>query len=1073
MANTGCSRARELSLALPRPAVRDGLPDQDPMSLSKFFIHRPVATLLLMLGLVLVGVVAFELLPVAPLPQVDFPTIRIDADLPGASAETMASTVATPLERSLSDISGVSSMTSSSSLGTTSITLQFDLSRNIDAAAQDVQTAINAAGGKLPKALPSPPTYHKVNPADFTILSLVLTSDNVPLPEIDRYADDFIATQVSQIAGVGLVDFHGEQKPAIRVQINPDKIAQLGLSLEDVRTVLGASTVNGPKGNLDGPTRAVVVDATDQVFNADAYKNLTVGYKNGAPIRIADIGTAIDAAEDAKEAAWLQDKRTIIIDIHKQPGFNVVETIRRIKDRLPALTAALPPSVKLTIAGDRTQTIEASVRDVQVTLAITVCLVVLVIFLFLRNFWATIIPGIAIPLSLIATFGIMYLLGYSLDNLSLMGLTIAVGFVVDDAIVVIENIHRHVERGAPPQQAALEGTREVTFTVVSMTTSLIAVFIPVLFMSGIIGRLFREFAMTVSTAIVMSGLISLTVTPTMCARLIRRHRPGERGPVFQACESIFASMLRFYDRGLRAVLRHSAITLAVTVATLAATIYGYTIMPKGFFPDEDTGLILGVAEAAPDTSFAAMADRIQQLGHIVMADPDVDNVYYWIGPNPTVSQGRMMINLKPRKERGASAGQIIARLKPKLAGVEGIALFMQVRQDIQVGGRPSKTRYQYTLQDGNSDELAHWAPIFEKGLKSLPQLRDVTSDTQASAPRATLRIDRDTASRLGITPQAIDDTLYDAFGQRQVATIFTQLNQYHVVLELDPQFQLDTGALRHLYVRSAAGQLVPLSTFTRVEESVAPITINHQGLFPSVTLSFDLSQGYSLGDAVAAVQAFERGLVAPASLITSFEGTAQAFQASLKSQPYLIAAAILAVYIVLGILYESYIHPITILSTLPSAGIGALLALTLFRQDLSVIGFIGLILLIGIVKKNAIMMVDFALDAERSQGLPPEASIHQAALLRFRPIMMTTMAALFGALPLAFGTGAGAELRQPLGIAIVGGLMLSQVLTLYTTPVVYLYVGRLGRMFQRGRMQPEMATIGQRIPRDKRPHAAE
>jgi multidrug efflux pump len=1073
MANTGCSRARELSLALPRPAVRDGLPDQDPMSLSKFFIHRPVATLLLMLGLVLVGVVAFELLPVAPLPQVDFPTIRIDADLPGASAETMASTVATPLERSLSDISGVSSMTSSSSLGTTSITLQFDLSRNIDAAAQDVQTAINAAGGKLPKALPSPPTYHKVNPADFTILSLVLTSDNVPLPEIDRYADDFIATQVSQIAGVGLVDFHGEQKPAIRVQINPDKIAQLGLSLEDVRTVLGASTVNGPKGNLDGPTRAVVVDATDQVFNADAYKNLTVGYKSGAPIRIADIGTAIDAAEDAKEAAWLQDKRTIIIDIHKQPGFNVVETIRRIKDRLPALTAALPPSVKLTIAGDRTQTIEASVRDVQVTLAITVCLVVLVIFLFLRNFWATIIPGIAIPLSLIATFGIMYLLGYSLDNLSLMGLTIAVGFVVDDAIVVIENIHRHVERGAPPQQAALEGTREVTFTVVSMTTSLIAVFIPVLFMSGIIGRLFREFAMTVSTAIVMSGLISLTVTPTMCVRLIRRHRPGERGPVFQACESIFASMLRFYDRGLRAVLRHSAITLAVTVATLAATIYGYTIMPKGFFPDEDTGLILGVAEAAPDTSFAAMADRIQQLGHIVMVDPDVDNVYYWIGPNPTVSQGRMMINLKPRKERGASAGQIIARLKPKLAGVEGIALFMQVRQDIQVGGRPSKTRYQYTLQDGNSDELAHWAPIFEKGLKSLPQLRDVTSDTQASAPRATLRIDRDTASRLGITPQAIDDTLYDAFGQRQVATIFTQLNQYHVVLELDPQFQLDTGALRHLYVRSAAGQLVPLSTFTRVEESVAPITINHQGLFPSVTLFFDLSQGYSLGDAVAAVQAFERGLVAPASLITSFEGTAQAFQASLKSQPYLIAAAILAVYIVLGILYESYIHPITILSTLPSAGIGALLALTLFRQDLSVIGFIGLILLIGIVKKNAIMMVDFALDAERSQGLPPEASIHQAALLRFRPIMMTTMAALFGALPLAFGTGAGAELRQPLGIAIVGGLMLSQVLTLYTTPVVYLYVGRLGRMFQRGRMQPEMATIGQRIPRDKRPHAAE
>jgi multidrug efflux pump len=1041
------------------------------MSLSRPFINRPVATSLLMLGLMLVGAVAFELLPVAPLPQVDFPTIQIDADLPGASAETMASTVATPLERSLSDISGISSMTSSSSLGTTSVTIQFDLSRNIDAAAQDVQTAINAAGGKLPKALPSPPTYYKINPADFTILSLALTSDTLPLPEIDRYADDFIATQVSLIAGVGLVDFHGEQKPAVRVQINPDKIAQLGLSLEDVRTVLGASTVNGPKGNLEGPNRAVVLDATDQIFSADAYKNLVVAYKNGAPIRISDIGTAVDAAEDAKEAAWLQDKRTVIIDIHKQPGFNVVETINRIKERLPALTASLPPSIKLTVAGDRTQTIEASVHDVQVTLAITVCLVILVIFLFLRNLWATAIPAVAIPLSLIATFGIMYLLGYSLDNLSLMGLTIAVGFVVDDAIVVIENIHRHVERGVPPQAAALEGAREVGFTVVSMTTSLIAVFIPVLFMSGIIGRLFREFAMTVGAAIVMSGLISLTVTPTMCARLMRHHRRDEHGRVYRACERVFDSMLRFYDRGLRGVLRHPAMTLIATVATLAATTYGYTIMPKGFFPEEDTGLILGVAEAAPDTSFTAMSERIQGLGRIVMADPDVDNVYYWIGPNPTISQGRMMINLKPRKERGASAGDIIARLKPKLAGVQGIALFMQVRQDIQVGGRPSKTQYQYTLQDGDSDELARWAPVFEKTLKSLPQLQDVTSDTQASAPRATLRIDRDTASRLGITPQAIDDTLYDAFGQRQVATIFTQLNQYHVVLELDPRSQLDTGALKHLYVRSAAGQLVPLSTFARVEESIAPITINHQALFPSVTLSFNLSPGHSLGDAVSAIQTVERGLIAPASLITSFQGTAQAFQASLKSQPYLIAAAIIAVYIVLGILYESYIHPITILSTLPSAGIGALLALTLFHQDLSVIGFIGIILLIGIVKKNAIMMIDFALDAERRQGLPPEQSIYQAALLRFRPIMMTTMAALFGALPLTFGTGAGAELRQPLGITIVGGLMLSQVLTLYTTPVVYLYLGRLGRAFGR---RPRALPADRKSPPNERPdqHAA-
>ncbi len=1015
------------------------------MNISRPFIMRPVATSLVMVGLTLVGLVAFYLLPVAPLPQVDFPTIQIEAELPGASAATMAASVATPLERALSDIAGISSMTSSSSIGNTTITVQFELSRNIDAAAQDVQSAINAAGGSLPKNLPSPPSYHKVNPADFTILSLALTSDSLPLTEVDRYADEFIAPQVSQIDGVGLVDFHGEQKPAIRVQINPDKIAELGLTLEDVRGLLAVSTVNAPKGSLEGPARAVVLETTDQVFDPDSYKSLIVAFKNGAPIRVGDLGTVVAAAEDMKQAAWLQAKRTIIVDVHKQPGFNVVETIQRIKDRLPVLRAALPPSVDLAIVGDRTQTIKASVHDVQITLLITVGLVIVVIFLFLRNIRATSIPGIAIPLSLFATFGVMYLLDYSLDNLSLMALTIATGFVVDDAIVVIENIVRHIEAGDRPLDAALKGAKEVGFTVVSMTTSLIAVFIPVLLMSGVIGRLFREFAVTVGAAVVMSGIISLTVTPMMCAHLIRHRDPADHGPAYRMLERAFEAMRRFYDRGLTLVLHHRALTLGVTVATLAATIYFYVVIPKGFFPQEDTGLIIGVAEAAPDISFSAMADRIQALGRVAMTDPDVDNVYYWIGANPTVSQGRMLINLKPRSDRQASAAQIVARLRPRLSKVEAIQLFMQVRQDIQVGGRPSKTQYQYTLQDGNSDELAQWAPRLEKRLRSLPALQDVTTDVQASAPRATLSIDRDTASRLGTTPQAIDDTLYDAFGQRQVATIFTQLNQYHVVLELEPRFQIDTGALDHLYVRAAGSdRLVPMGMFTRIKDSVAPITINHQSLFPSVTISFNLAPGYALGDAVAAIQGAERQMNLPPGLVTSFQGTAQAFQASLASQPYLILAAIIAVYLILGILYESYIHPITILSTLPSAGLGALIALMLFGQDLSVMGMIGILLLIGIVKKNAIMMIDFAVDAERNQGLTPEESIHQAALLRFRPIMMTTMSALMAALPLAFGVGAGAELRQPLGITIVGGLLLSQALTLYTTPVIYLYLSHFG-----------------------------
>ncbi|MBV8650674.1 MAG: efflux RND transporter permease subunit, partial [Alphaproteobacteria bacterium] len=767
------------------------------------------------------------------------------------------------------------------------------------------------------------------------------------------------------------------------------RLFQLGLGLDDVRGLLATATVNAPKGSLDGPARAVTLSATDQVHHPEDYKNLVIAFKDGAPVRVGDLGTVVEAAEDVKEAGWLQDRRTVIIDIHKQPGFNVVETIQRIKDRLPALTAAIPPSVALRIVGDRTQTIKASVNEVQRTLVITIGLVILVIFLFLRSFWATVIPGVTIPLSLVATFAAMYLLGYSLDNLSLMGLTIAAGFVVDDAIIMIENIVRHIEAGMHPIEAALKGAREVGFTIVSMTVSLVAVFIPVLLMGGVIGRLFREFAMTVGAAIVMSGLISLTVTPMMCARFIRHHDSTGHGRLYRLSERAFDGMLRIYARGLVWVLRHQAITLALMLTTLAATVYLYAVVPKGFFPQQDTGLILGVAEGAPDISYAAMSRRIEALGQIVMADPDVDNVYYWIGPNPTLSQGRMMINLKPANERGAAAGEIIARLKPKVATVHGVNLYMQVRQDIQVGGRPSKTQYQYTLQDGDSDELSRWAPIFQKALGSLPQLQDVTADIQASASRATLRIDRDTASRLGISAQAIDDTLYDAFGQRQVATIFTQLNQYHVVLELDPKFQLDTAALQHLYVHSAtSGQLVPVSTFTTVEDSLAPILINHQSLFPSATLSFNLAPGNALGDAVAAIQATERRLAKPDSLVTSFQGSAQAFQAALSTQPYLIAAAIIAVYIVLGVLYESYIHPITILSTLPSAGIGALLALIIARADLGVMGIIGIILLIGIVKKNAIMMIDFALDAERNQGMAPREAIYQACLLRFRPILM-------------------------------------------------------------------------------------
>jgi multidrug efflux pump len=1017
------------------------------MGISELFIRRPVGTCLLALGLVLLGTVAYFMLPVAPLPQIDFPTIQISAVLPGASAETMATAVATPLENSLStNVSGVAQMTSTSSSGRTSITLQFDLTRDINAASQDVQAAISAASGSLPKNLPNPPTFHKVNPAEATLLTLSLSSDIVPMTELDHYAEDVIAQQVSQMSGVGLVDFHGPQRPSVRIRLDPDKVAGRGLTLEDVRTVIGQQTVNAPKGSLSNADRTVVLDATDQLIDAPTYRGMVIAYRNGAPILLSDLGTVVTAPEDTHQAAWLQGTRAVMIDIHKQAGFNVLSTIQSIKDRIPALSAGLPTAVTLSVVGDRTQIIQASVDDVQYTMLITIALVVAVIFVFLRNMWATIIPSITIPLSLLGTFCVMYLLGYSLDNLSLMGLVIAVGFVVDDAIVVIENVIRHLEMRKTKMQAAIEGSREVSFTIISMTVSLIAVFIPILLMGGVVGRLFREFAVTVSVAILMSGVVSLTATPMMCAWLIEDDHNRQRGRLYRWSEQAFDFVTNGYARCLDVVLRHQVLTLLVTVATFALTLWLYTIAPKGFLPQQDTGFIQGQAQAATDISFELMSTKMQQLGRIASDDPDVFNTVYWINPSPSASVGQIQINLKPFAERKSSATEIMARIKAATINIEGLTLAMQIRQDIQVGGRASAAQYQYTLQSGDLTELDKWASVLAKSISALPGIQDVTSDKQKPATSATLVIDRPTAARLGVSVQAIDDTLYDAFGQRQVATLFTQVSQYHVVQELDPRFQLDAEALTHLYVRSSTTQkLIPLSILAAVNIGVLPVSINHQGALPATTLSFNLAPGVPLSDAVTAIRTVEVNAGMPISLSGTFQGTAQAFQDSLKSQPWLILAAVIAVYIVLGVLYESAIHPLTIISTLPSAGLGALLALHLFGQDLSIMGMIGIILLIGIVKKNAIMMIDFALDAEREHGMSPADSIRQACILRFRPIMMTTLAALLGALPLALGHGPGAELRVPLGIAIVGGLVISQIMTLFTTPVVYLAFDRLVR----------------------------
>jgi HAE1 family hydrophobic/amphiphilic exporter-1/multidrug efflux pump len=1033
------------------------------VTLSKPFIERPIATSLLTLAILLVGLVAYPLLPVAPLPDIEFPTIAVSSTFPGADPATMASSVATPLERQFAQIPGVTQLTSSSAFGLTQITIQFDLNRRIDSAAQDVLAAINAASAQLPKNLPSNPTYRKINPSDAPIFVLSVSSDALPITEVDNYADVILAQQISQISGIAQVFIGGEQKPAVRVQIDPARLAALGMGLEEVRTVLVNATVNSPKGAFAGPHQSFTIYDNDQLLKAAQYEDLIIAYRNGSPVRVRDVGTAIDGPENTQIGAWYNGKPSIQLFIFKQPGVNVLDAVARVKAKLPQLRAAIPPSVDVSILNDRTQTIRASVRDVQITMSITVALVVLVIFLFLRSFWATVIPSVAVPMSLVGTCSLMYLIGYSLDNLSLMALTIAVGFVVDDAIVMLENIYRHVEEGMPVREAAFQGAGEIGFTIISMSFSLVAVFIPVLLMGGIVGRLFREFAVTVTITILVSCFVSLTLTPMMCARFLKDRRGMHHGRAYLLAEAFFDGMLAFYRRTLEWVLRHQALTLTVLLATFAANFFLYVVIPKGFFPQQDTGTIFGFSEAAQDTSFEAMKAKQMAMAKVIAREPGIESFSVTAGPTigaQTYNAGRFWIGLKPRNERTDSAEQIIGHLRREAAHERGIKLFLQARQDLNVGGRISKTQFQYTLQDADLDELNEWAPRFFEALQALPELQDVATDQQTSAATATLAIDRDTAARFGIQPLLIDDTLYDAFGQRQITQYFTQLQSYHLVMEVDPELQRDPNALDKIYIKSpTTGQMVPLSAFIHIDTTRTNyLTISHQSQFPAVTLSFNLAPRVALGQAVEAVQRAATEMNAPQSLIRTFQGTAQAFQSSLKTQPYLIAAAIVVLYIILGMLYESYIHPLTILSTLPSAGVGALLILMAFHYDLSVIALIGILLLIGIVKKNAIMMIDFALAAERGGGLSPEDSIFQACMRRFRPIMMTTMSALLGGLPLMLGTGTGSELRRPLGFAIVGGLLLSQVLTLYTTPVVYLYMDRLSAWATGRRRVPHQST---------------
>src|SRR5438105_846868 len=1040
------------------------------MNPSRTFIPPPVGTAPAPAGILPAGGLAYLQLPVSALPQVDYPTIQIVTFYPGASPDVMASSVTTPLERQFGQLPGLKQMTSTSSFGASLITLQFIIEYQIDVAEQQVQAAINAAATFLPRDLPNPPVYSKVNPADTPVLTLALTSDTLPLQRVQDLADTNLAQKISQLPGVGLVSISGGQRPAVRVQADPSALASYGLGLEDLRSVLGQANVDQAKGNLEGPRQSFTIGANDQIFSAAEYQAVVVTYRNGAPVRLADVATVIDGVENTKQAAWMNDKPAVIVNIQRQPGANIIGVVDRIKRLLPQLKASLPSSVEITTLTDRTATIRASVHDVEFTLVLTIALVVMVMFLFLRSLAATVIPSVAVPISIVGTFGVMYLLGYSLDNLSLMALTISTGFVVDDAIVMIENIARYIEAGESPLAAALQGSEQIGFTIVSLTVSLIAVLIPLLFMGDIVGRLFREFAITLSVTILVSAVVSLTLTPMMCAKLLRRESAGHQTGFYRATERGFDWVIARYGATLSWVLRHQPGTLIVTVVTLAATILLYVVVPKGFFPIQDTGVILGISEAPATVSFEAMAERQQALARLILKDPDVVSLSSFIGVdgvNMTPNSGRIQINLRARDERSTDASDVIRRLQPQLETVDGITLYMQPVQDLTVEDRVSRTQYQYSLEDADARELAEWAPRMIERLKTLPQLRDVASDQQSGGLQAALVIDRDTAARLGVVPQAIDDTLYDAFGQRQVSTIFTQLNQYHVILEVAPRFRESPDALRYIYVKSATGQQVPLSAFTHFTSATAPLAVNHQGQFSAVTLSFNLAPGVALGHAVEAIRGVEREIGLPPSIRAGFQGTAQAFQASLANEPLLILAAIVTVYIVLGVLYESYIHPVTILSTLPSAGVGAILALQLFGAHLDVIALIGIILLIGIVKKNAIMMIDFALEAEREGGKPPGEAIHQACLLRFRPIMMTTMAALLGGLPLALGSGTGAELRRPLGITIVGGLILSQLLTLYTTPVVYLWFDRLAQRFSRFRIgNPIEEPTGGDVPAD-------